>query len=220
MQTLDRFKAIADLYQRTGKTTQVFLPSHKRHGVRPLPHRGKDKGPQFRKRKPSMSQTAIFSRAEVEAMGPVVPEELSETGVAEGFLCDLALKHVAMLPEPTTKAVAEQLHLPRTLAEELFKKLYREKLIEVRKQNHRGARLATQCWITDGIVLLGCSHFVLHRRGACVRWPYYTHMMTFASRYFSTMLRWKPCARLFMIWSCRFAHADVGLCYQFPKSLF
>ena len=53
-------------------------------------------------------------------MGPLVPEELSETGVAEGFLCNLALKHVTMLAEPTTNAVAQQLRLPRTLAEELL----------------------------------------------------------------------------------------------------
>src|SRR5882672_8740171 len=86
-----------------------------------------------------MSQTAILTRAEVEAMGPLVPEELSETGVAEGFLRDLALKHVALLAEPTTTAVAERLHLPRALTEELLEKLYREKLIEVRLQTAVGS---------------------------------------------------------------------------------
>src|SRR5712671_4666165 len=86
-----------------------------------------------------MSQTAILSRAEVEVMGPPVPEELSETGVAEGFLRDLALKHVALLADPTTTAVAEQLHLPRTLTEALLQKLYREKLIEVRLQTTVGS---------------------------------------------------------------------------------
>jgi MoxR-like ATPase len=90
------------------------------------------------KEKPMMSQTAILSRAEVESMGPPVPEELAETGIAEGFLCDLALKHVAMVPEPTTTAVAERLHLPRTLTEDLLQKLYREKLIEVRHQATEG----------------------------------------------------------------------------------
>jgi hypothetical protein len=85
-----------------------------------------------------MSQTTILSRAEIETMGPPVPEELADTGVAEGFLCDLALKHVAMLPEPTTTAVAEQIHLPRTLTEDILQKLYREKLIEVKVQATEG----------------------------------------------------------------------------------
>lgn len=81
-----------------------------------------------------MSQTTILSRVEVEKMGPPVPEELADLGIGEGFLCDLALKHVAMLPEPTTTAIAEQMHLPRSLSEEILEKLYREKLIEVRHQ--------------------------------------------------------------------------------------
>ncbi len=71
-------------------------------------------------------------------MGPPVSEELPETSVSEGFLCDLALKHVAMIPEPTTTTVAEHLHLPRTLTEDILKKLYREKLIEVRRQTTEG----------------------------------------------------------------------------------
>jgi len=72
-------------------------------------------------------------------MGPPVPEELADTGIAEGFLCDLALKHVAMMPEPTTTAMAERLCLPRTLTEEILQKLYREKLIEVRLQTSVGS---------------------------------------------------------------------------------
>ena len=86
-----------------------------------------------------MSQTTILTRSEVESMGPPVPEELADTGIAEGFLCDLALKHVAMLPEPTTTTVAERLCLPRTLAEEILQKLYREKLIEVKVQTSVGS---------------------------------------------------------------------------------
>src|SRR6478672_1639096 len=85
-----------------------------------------------------MSQTTILTRAEIESMGPPMPEELADTGVAEGFLCDLALKHVAMLPEPTTTSVSEQINLPRTLTEEILQKLYREKLIEVRLQTTEG----------------------------------------------------------------------------------
>jgi hypothetical protein len=86
-----------------------------------------------------MSQTSILTRTEIESMGPPAPEEVADTGVSEGFLCDLALKHVAMLAEPTTGAVAERLHLPRTLSEELLQSLYREKLIEIRMQTTPGS---------------------------------------------------------------------------------
>ena len=86
-----------------------------------------------------MGHLSILSRAEIESMGPPTPEELSETGVHEAFLCDLALKHVAMLPEPTTISVADRLHLPRALTEEVLYHLYREKLIEMRLQSAVGA---------------------------------------------------------------------------------
>src|SRR5687767_6960060 len=86
-----------------------------------------------------MTHTTMLSRSEVETMGPPVPEELSELGIGEGFMCDLALKHVAMLPEPTTTSVAERLHLPRALTEELLYQLYREKLIEMRLQSAVGS---------------------------------------------------------------------------------
>ncbi len=86
-----------------------------------------------------MSHTAILTRAEIESMGPPLPEENADTGISEGFLCDLALKHVAMLPEPTTTAVAERINLPRTLTEDLLQKLYREKLIEVKMQSAIGS---------------------------------------------------------------------------------
>jgi len=86
-----------------------------------------------------MSQTTMLNRVEIETMGPPSPEELADTGIATGFLCDLALKHVAMLPEPTTAAVAQGLCLPKTLAEDILQKLQREKLIEVRVQTTIGA---------------------------------------------------------------------------------
>ncbi|HEX2269487.1 MAG TPA: hypothetical protein VHH35_08135 [Pyrinomonadaceae bacterium] len=86
-----------------------------------------------------MSHTTILTRAEVESMGPPLPEELADTGISEAFLCDLALKHVAMLPEPTTTAVAERINLPRMLTEDLLQKLYREKLIEVKMQSAIGS---------------------------------------------------------------------------------
>src|SRR5919106_3278393 len=86
-----------------------------------------------------MSHTAILTRAEVESMGPPLPEEVADTGISEAFLCDLALKHVAMMPEPTTNSVSDQINLPRTLTEELLQKLYREKLIEVKMQSAIGS---------------------------------------------------------------------------------
>src|SRR6476620_438780 len=86
-----------------------------------------------------MTQTTILSRAELESMGPPVAEEIADLGIGEAFLCDLALKHVAMLPEPTTNAVSDGLRLPRSLTEEILEKLYREKLIEVRLQTAVGS---------------------------------------------------------------------------------
>src|SRR5919199_55933 len=85
-----------------------------------------------------MTQTNILSRLEVETMGPPVPEEMRETDVPESFLCDLALKVVASLPEPTTANVTERMRLPRALVEELLQRLYREKLIEVKLQAAMG----------------------------------------------------------------------------------
>src|ERR1044072_3722533 len=85
-----------------------------------------------------MGHLSILSRAEIESMGPPTPEELAETGVHQAFLCDLTLKHVAMLPEPTTISVADRLHLPRALTEELLYHLYREKMIEMRLQSAVG----------------------------------------------------------------------------------
>jgi hypothetical protein len=86
-----------------------------------------------------MTQTNILTRMEVESMGPPVPEELAEADVAVSFLCDLALKIVAALPEPTTANVTERMHLPRALTEEILQTLYREKLIEVKLQSAMGA---------------------------------------------------------------------------------
>ena len=68
-------------------------------------------------------------------------EEIGDGGIHEQFLCDLALKHIAMLPEPSTTNVAERLHLPRVLTEELLYHLYREKLIEMRLQSAVGSTL-------------------------------------------------------------------------------
>lgn len=86
-----------------------------------------------------MAHLNILTRMEIESLGPPTPEELTDTGVHEQFLCDLALKHVAMLPEPSTTSVADRLHLPRALTEELLYQLYREKLIEMRLQSAVGS---------------------------------------------------------------------------------
>ena len=37
-----------------------------------------------------MTHTGILTRTEIESMGPPAPEEIADTGVSEGFLCDLA----------------------------------------------------------------------------------------------------------------------------------
>jgi hypothetical protein len=81
----------------------------------------------------------MLTRAEIESMGPPVPDELTDTDVSASFLCDLALKHVAQSPDPTTNSIAEEIHLSRSLTEELLQHLYREKLIEVRVQTAMGA---------------------------------------------------------------------------------
>ena len=86
-----------------------------------------------------MTHTSILTRLEVETMGPPVPEELAETDVSESFLCDLTLKVVAGLPEPTTANVTERIRLPRALVEELLQQLYREKLVEVKQQSAMGS---------------------------------------------------------------------------------
>ncbi len=86
-----------------------------------------------------MTHTGILTRVEMETMGPPVPEELSDTDVPASFLCDLALKHVAQMPEPSTSSVADEMCLPRALAEEILHHLMREKMVEVKGQIAVGA---------------------------------------------------------------------------------
>src|SRR5918992_305126 len=86
-----------------------------------------------------MPHLNILTRAEIESLGPPALDEIEDTGVAHQFLCDLALKHVAALPDPSTASVAERLKLPKALTEELLYHLYREKLIEMRLQSAVGA---------------------------------------------------------------------------------
>ena len=77
----------------------------------------------------------FLTRAELEKFGPPTPEEFSETGVSQTVLCDLSLKHLSLLQNPTAVALAAKLHLPSALIEELLYQLYREKLIEMRLQS-------------------------------------------------------------------------------------
>lgn len=85
-----------------------------------------------------MGHLSIFTREEIESLGPPIPEELSDACVSEAVLRDLALKHLARLVEPNSPAVAEKLNLPGVLTEELLYQLYREKLIEMRLQSAPG----------------------------------------------------------------------------------
>ena len=127
-----------------------------------------------------MSHTAILTRAEIESMGPPLPMETADTGIAEQFLCDLALKHVAMLPEPTTTAVAERIHLPRTLTEDLLQSLYREKLIEVKMQSAIGSTryaMLDHGWDRLARLLSVCGYV----GPAPVSLRDYTHMMKLQS---------------------------------------
>ena len=106
-----------------------------------------------------MGNLSFLTRAEIESLGPPTPEEVAETGISPASLRDLALKHVASLADPTTATVAEQLHLPLALTDEILYQLYKEKLIEIRLQSaaaltryamldngwNRVARLYTLC---------------------------------------------------------------------------
>lgn len=77
----------------------------------------------------------FLTRAELEKFGPPTPEEFSEIGVLQTVLCDLALKHLALLQNSTAVSIAAKLHLPTALIEELLYQLYKEKLIEMRLQS-------------------------------------------------------------------------------------
>jgi len=86
-----------------------------------------------------MTHTAILTRAEIESMGPPALEEMRDADVSPSFLCDLALKHVAQMPDPTTQNISEETRLPRALVEEMLIHLSREKMIEVKGQVAVGA---------------------------------------------------------------------------------
>jgi Flp pilus assembly protein TadD len=109
-----------------------------RHGNWRRVNQSSDKSPHSKVHGEDMGNLSFLTRAEIESLGPPTPEELEETDVSEAFLRDLALKHVASLTEPSTNSVAEKLHLPLALTDELLYQLYREKLIEIRLQSAVG----------------------------------------------------------------------------------
>ncbi|HEX5708129.1 MAG TPA: hypothetical protein VFX96_12580, partial [Pyrinomonadaceae bacterium] len=86
-----------------------------------------------------MTHTEILTRQEIERLGPPAPEEVADSDVSEGFLSDLALKHVAQQPDPTTASIADEMRMPRALVEGLLHKLTREKMVEVKQQAAVGA---------------------------------------------------------------------------------
>jgi hypothetical protein len=86
-----------------------------------------------------MGYLDILTRAEIERLGPPIPEELAETGVSDAVLAALALKHVAALVNPTTALVAERMHLSWSITDELLLRLYRENLVDIRSQGLPGA---------------------------------------------------------------------------------
>jgi hypothetical protein len=119
---------------------------------------------------------SFLTRDEIENLGPPTPEDLEETGVSEAFLRDLALKHVATLPQPTSALVAEKLGLPCALTEELLYRLYREKLIEMRLQSAIGAtRYAMLDHGWERVIRLESLNG--YRGPAPVSLADYTHMM-------------------------------------------
>jgi len=86
-----------------------------------------------------MGNLNILTRDEIESLGPPIPEELADVGLPEKCLHDLVLKWLATLREATSVTIAEKLHLPCALTEELLYHLYRQKLIEMRLQSGVGA---------------------------------------------------------------------------------
>lgn len=123
-----------------------------------------------------MGHLSFLTRAEVETLGPPTPEDLEETGVSGAFLRDLSLKIVSRLSEATSAAVAEHLHLPCALTEEILYRLYREKLIEMRLQSTMGATryaMLDQGW--ERLVRMESQNG--YRGPAPVSLADYTHMM-------------------------------------------
>ena len=123
-----------------------------------------------------MPNLSFLTRAEIESLGPPTPEELEETEVSQAFLRDLALKHVAEVADPTTASIAQKIHLPLALTDELLYQLYREKLIEIRLQSALG--LTRYAMLDLGWERVARLHSVSGYTGpAPVTLKDYSHMM-------------------------------------------
>ena len=123
-----------------------------------------------------MGHLSFLTRAEVETLGPPTPEDVEETGVSGTLLRNLSLKLIATLGEATSAAVAEKLHLPCALTEEILYRLYREKLIEMRLQSTMGGTRYTmldQGW--ERLVRMESENG--YRGPAPVSLADYSHMM-------------------------------------------
>jgi hypothetical protein len=123
-----------------------------------------------------MGHVTILTRAEIESLGPPMPDELEETGLSEVFLSELALKHVAGQTNPTTASVAESLCLPWSIAETLLHQLYREKLIDILSQGLPGSTryaMLDHGWERLGRVQKQCGYL----GPAPVALSDYAHMM-------------------------------------------
>ncbi len=92
--------------------------------------------------------TAVDSPAGIptpDALLPVTPASVEDTGLDFGFLTDLALKTVYADTSCTTQRAAERLALPVGVVDILLQHLYREHFVEIREaithQNRRYAML-------------------------------------------------------------------------------
>ena len=65
---------------------------------------------------------------------PPAPEQISDLGIAESLVNDLALKLASTVPQFDTKWGADRLHLPIQLAEKVFWKLKQDRLLAVLSQ--------------------------------------------------------------------------------------
>ncbi|MDB4749616.1 hypothetical protein OAF83_01805 [Rubripirellula sp.] len=93
---------------------------------------------------------------------PPVPESISELGIADSLVHDLALKLASTVPQFDTKWGAERLHLPVQLAEKVFWKLKQDHFLEVLSQEgpfcyrysctDRGRQLAARSFEVSGYV--------------------------------------------------------------------
>ncbi|NQU10535.1 ATP-binding protein [bacterium] len=95
--------------------------------------------------KPDTHPFADVVFKETDAFLPPFPQTLSELGLPQGFLVDLALKAVAQESECTTASIANRLKLGTMVTDLLLQQLAREKLVEtngvVGLHNHRFAML-------------------------------------------------------------------------------